>query len=91
MLNISEYKNMHLKDGLSAYEYFADSVEAGVAYSRPVTPKDWESMDDDQRAQIIAEVSSHNGLDVTKENYLDPLMNYQNPLNFYQVMFGNMD
>ena len=88
MFNSAEFKDKLLKDGHSAYDYFANSVSTGVAYSRPLTLNDWGSMDNSQRAQIMSEVSSFNGLDLTNEFHLDTLANHQNPSDFYQIFFG---
>ena len=65
-LNTDESNNKSLKDGLSAYEYFAVSVKEGFAYSRPTIPTGFGSlgsMDDVQRAQTM-------GLENTQENFI---------------------
>lgn len=89
MLNSAEFKNKHFNIDPSSYNYFANSVKTGVAYSRPLTPDDWETMNNDQRSEIMSDIYSISGYsDFTKEDALNILNSHHNPSDFSQVMFN---
>jgi hypothetical protein len=88
ILNSAEFKNKHFNNDFSAYKQFANAVKTGVAYSKPLAPNDWETMDNNQRSVIMSDAFSLGGVDFSERDALDILSNHINPSDFHQVMFG---
>ncbi len=54
-----------------------------MAYSKPITPETWKSLENEQRAEILYNVAGRSGFDgLSKDEYLETLENHPDPSHF---------
>ena len=89
ILNAKNYGDTPLKRKHTAFQMFSRAVENGIAYSTPITPETWKAMDNHERAEIMHELTSLHGINISKEEHILSLENLKNSdyLQFLPTLF----